>query len=224
MPPASGAAWRGDGVTAQPQPPPKRGRPPSLSVDAIAEAAARLAVPVGLAGVSMRALAAEIGVPVMTIYNYVPNRDALRRITADWVLRSVAVPPPEAGSWESRLKTLERDVRCALNRFPGVVLERGDSVEGERLAEGVLSILADAGFDPPAATLAFAALFTFMVGQIDADIEAGGPGGPAASAVSAAASATGLTSDDIFDFGFDALIEGLKAKLQRPKRRPRSFS
>ena len=36
-----------------------------------------LASSVRLENVSMRALAHELGVPVMTIYNYVANKDAL---------------------------------------------------------------------------------------------------------------------------------------------------
>src|SRR4029079_15342779 len=97
---------------------------------------------------------------------------------------------------------------------PGLSLDRRDSAEGRRLAEGGLSILDDAGFTPEDAMLAFAALFTFMVGQIDIDVDVAGAGGPAAQAVQSAAEATHRSRDDIFEFGFDALIEGLKAKLE----------
>ena len=62
----------------------------------------------------MRALAQELGVPVMTIYNYVPNKDALYELVMNSVLRQVRVPPPEDGAWEERLKQLERDARSAL--------------------------------------------------------------------------------------------------------------
>ena len=165
----------------------------------------------------MRALAEELGVPVMTIYNYVANKDALYELVVNHVMGSVRIPEPDEGDWEERLKELERGARRAMGELPGLSLDRRDSAEGRRLAEGVMAILDDAGFTESEAMLAFAALFTFMVGQIDIDVDVAGRGGPAAQAVESAARVTGRSRDDIFEFGFDALIEGLKAKL-----RPRS--
>jgi len=176
----------------------------------------RLARSQRLERVSMRAVAAELGVPVMTIYNYVPNSEALHDLMAGSVLRRVRVPTPDEGTWEERLKQLERDARTALADFPGLSFDRSDSTEGARLAEGVMSILAGAGFSAADAALAFAALFTFMIGQLDVDVELAEAVGPAATAVLDAAAVTGMTPDEIYEFGFDAVIEGLKSKLRRP--------
>ncbi len=173
----------------------------------------RLAATVRLERLSMRALAQELGVPVMTIYNYVPNKEALHELVSNVVLASVRVPTPEEGTWEERLKLLERDARSALNRYPGLSLDRRGSAEAARLAEGVMSILASGGFGPTDASLAFATLFTFMVGQIDVDAAVDGAGGAAAEAVRFASAETGLSHDEIFDFGFDAVLEGLKRQL-----------
>lgn len=169
----------------------------------------------------MRQLAGELGVPVMTIYNYVPNKEALYDLVVSAVLRDVRIPSPDEGTWEERLKQLERDARSALAGFRGLSVDRGDSTEGGRLADGVMSILASAGFTPTEAALAFATLFTFMIGQIDVDVEIAEAGGPAAAAVQGAAQATRTTPDEIFEFGFDAVIEGLKVKLgpRPPKTR-----
>jgi len=172
-----------------------------------------LASSVRLENVSMRALAQELGVPVMTIYNYVANKDALHELVINHVLRPVRVPAPDAGTWEERLKQLERDARSAMAALPGLSLDRRGSAEGTRLAEGVMSILASAGFDDDDAAMAFAALFTFMLGQIDVDVDVIDQRGPAAEAVQSAADATQQSRDEVFEFGFDALIEGLKMKL-----------
>jgi AcrR family transcriptional regulator len=184
-----------------------------LTEEQIVESAVHLATLARLEDVSMRALAQDLGVPVMTIYNYVPNKEALYELVVNSVLGQVRVPAPEDGTWEERLKRLERDARSALASFPGLSLERRGSAEGTRLAEGVMSILASAGFTPADASLAFATLFTFMVGQIDIDVDVAGAGGQAAAAVQSAAQITNLSHDEIFEFGFDAVIEGLKAKL-----------
>jgi AcrR family transcriptional regulator len=171
----------------------------------------------------MRALAAELGVPVMTIYNYVPNKDALYDLVVNGVLRSVRVPLPDEGTWEEQLKQLERDARAAMGKFPGLSFDRrgSTSAEGARLAAGVMSILASAGFDDTEASLAFATLFTFMIGQIDVDIDVADTGGAAAAAIRSATSATKLSPDEVFEFGFDAVIEGLKSKLESRRSRPK---
>jgi AcrR family transcriptional regulator len=190
-----------------------------LSDDRIVEAALKLAETRGrLEDVSMRALAQELGVPVMTIYNYVPNREALNELITDYLLRPVCVPSPEDGSWEQRLRRLERDARSALGRYPGVSLDpRGaGAAEATRLAEGAMSILESAGFDANDASLAFSTLFTFMLGQIEMDAMY-------ASASSVAAlegfkREGDLSRDELFEFGFTAVLEGLKAVLPHSAR------
>lgn len=168
--------------------------------------------------VSMRQLAGELGVPVMTIYNYVPNKETLFDLVVSAALRDVRIPSPDEGTWEERLKQLERDARRALSKIPGLSLERGDSIERARLAEGVMSILADAGFSADEASLAFATLFTFMVGQINVDVEIAEGAGAVAAAIQGAAQVTRMTPDEIYEFGFDAVIEGLKVRLHAGTR------
>lgn len=163
----------------------------------------------------MRALAGELDVPVMTLYNYVPNRDALVRLVIDHVLRPVQIPAPESGTWDERLKQLMRDARAATRAYPGLSLERAgvESAEGLRLAAGVMAILADGGFDAQASARAFATLFTFMLGQIDLDVESTEVADTAAAMFRSVAAATGMSSDELFEFGFDAVIVGLRSKL-----------
>jgi AcrR family transcriptional regulator len=198
------------------RPPRRRGRPPSLDEERIVGAALGLVRSVGIDGVSMRALAKELGVPPMTIYHYVPSKDALRDLLVDHILRAISIPGPAEGTWEERLRTLERNVRLVLVAHPGLSgqLHDGASAEAIRLAEGVLSILADGGFSPEAAVLCFATLYTFMIGQIDLDAVAGAVvSSVAGSTLEGVTGASRLSRDELFEFGFDAVIEGLKAKL-----------
>jgi hypothetical protein len=62
-------------------------------------------------------------------------------------------------------------------------------------------------------------MFTFMIGQIDVDVEIAEKGGPAAAAVQNVSQVTDMTPDEIYEFGFDAVIEGLKARLGPRSRR-----
>ena len=111
---------------------------------------------------------------------------------------------------------MEREARRVLSRHPGVSaqLRDGGITEGARLAQGVLEILRDGGFSPDAAVLCFATIYTFMTGQIDLDSMAAAINDQSPrSNLEGVARLTQFTRDDLFEFGFDVLIAGLKLKL-----------
>jgi TetR/AcrR family transcriptional regulator, tetracycline repressor protein len=196
-----------------------RGRPPSLSEDEIVAAALRLTRELGLDNLSMRALARELGTPPMTIYHYVANKEALRDLVVTRILREIRVPAPDEGTWEERLKQLERDARRVLASHPGVSSQFGDggNAEAARLSDGVLAMLREGGFDPPAAVICFTTIYTFIRGQIVLD--AGTLGGSPHATLDGVTSSAPFSRDDLFEFGFDAIIDGLKSKFLPPKRR-----
>jgi AcrR family transcriptional regulator len=185
------------------------------------EAALELAGDSRLEDVSMRALANELRVPVMTVYNYIPSKRALHELVVKHVLRSVRIPPVEAGSWEERMRRLQTEVRHAIDRHPSLSLSRygGGGAEAARLAEGVLSILGSAGFAPNDAALAFTTLYTFMIGQIEVDVIARSRGGRPEATLARVTRSANRSRDKLFEFGLDAVIEGLNAKLLKPQRR-----
>lgn len=164
----------------------------------------------------MRALARELNTPPMTIYNYVPSKQALHTLVIDHILCEIRIPGPDEGTWDRRLRSLLSDARRVFADHPGVLAQLNDagSAESTRLAQGVLAILADGGFGPKASVLCFATLFTFMTGQIDLD-------GMSAAIVSRTPTATlesvtksaQFSRTELFEFGFDAIIEGLRLKL-----------
>jgi AcrR family transcriptional regulator len=186
-----------------------------LTNEQIVRAALRLAHGGHLEDVSMRALAKELGVPVMTIYNYVSSKEALFQLVLDQVLRPVQVPATNEGSWDERIRQLERAVRRQMAQYPGLSLSRYGraGAEATRLAEGVLSILDEGGFAPEDAARAFASLFTFMLGQIEVDALASDTRGLPEPTLAKATQATDLSPDALFEFGFDALIDGLRRML-----------
>ena len=161
----------------------------------------------------MRSLANELGVPVMTIYNYVSSKEALNELVVDHALRPVEVPPPEEGSWEERMRRLQRDARGAMRQHPGLSFSRhgGGSREAMRLAEGAMSILHAGGFAPDEASTAFATLFTFMLGQIELDVLSDSMGGEAT--FEGVTSAADRSRDELFEIGLDTVIAGINLNV-----------
>ena len=83
---------------------------PGLDVDRIVTAAVALADRSGLAAVSMRALAAELGVGAMTLYTHVPGKGELVDLMLDSVLAEL-YPADDAllaGGWRERLEAMAR--------------------------------------------------------------------------------------------------------------------
>ena len=183
----------------------RRGRPPSLTEEQIAEAAIELSNQVGFEALTMRGLATELGVPVMTIYNYVPNKNALFDLISDHLLRPIPIPSADSGSWDERMRALQRSTRAVVGRHIGLRFGTGvgQSAEAARLAEGAMAILSDGGFTPEQADLAFAVVFTFMLGQIELDalMNTGDSIIPSAG------------RDATFEFALDVMLEGLTRRF-----------
>ncbi len=173
---------------------------------------------VGLDNLSMRALARELNVPPMTIYHYAPSREYLHALVVDDILSEIRVPSPDEGDWEERLRKLHSDARRVFADHPGVSAHLGDggSIEGARLADGVLEMLAEGGFSPEDAVVCFATLFTFMTGQIDLDAMSHFvKDGVSTATLDNVTSSARFSREELFELGYDAVMEGLKRKFLR---------
>jgi AcrR family transcriptional regulator len=102
--------WRTDERSA-------RGRPPTLTVDAIVAAAVELADGSGLAALSMRALAERLGAGTMSLYTHLPGKAELIDLMLDTVLSEIARPAPE-GAWRPRLEHVARENLALYHRHP----------------------------------------------------------------------------------------------------------
>ncbi|MFI5624194.1 TetR/AcrR family transcriptional regulator [Nocardioides sp. NPDC051685] len=83
--------WRHRAAVRE-EPKAKRGPKRGVSVDEIVDTAIDLADAEGLAAVTMRAIAQRFGLGAMTLYSYVPNRDALLVLMADQVTGRTELP------------------------------------------------------------------------------------------------------------------------------------
>lgn len=142
----------------------------ALSREKVLDAALRLAGEHGLAGLSMRKLAADVGVEAMSLYNHVANKgDLLDGLTAR-VFESV--PLPGAGPWDERLRALTHGLYTAFSRHPVVVRALATDAANPRSAgalkfiDAMFSALLDAGFDERGAARGYRSLIGLVFGAV----------------------------------------------------------
>ncbi|MFF4597123.1 TetR/AcrR family transcriptional regulator C-terminal domain-containing protein [Amycolatopsis sp. CA-161197] len=133
----------------------------------------------GMGALSMRKLAARLGVEAMSLYNHVKNKgDLLDGLTAR-VFESVPLPVP-SWSWETRVRRLAEGLYTAFTRHPAVVRalaaeEANPRSPGAlRVIDALLGALLDAGLDEAAAARGYRSLMGLTFGAALADSVAGG--------------------------------------------------
>ncbi|WP_378732002.1 TetR/AcrR family transcriptional regulator C-terminal domain-containing protein [Nocardia brasiliensis] len=108
-----GLLWRHE----LPPRPGGRGPKQTVSVDAVVDAAVALADREGYAKVSIRAVAAELGLRPMSLYTYVPSKDALTVLMVDAVADEDAPISPHLPVRE-RMAGIGRQARAELIAHP----------------------------------------------------------------------------------------------------------
>ena len=188
-----------------------------LGREEIVAGAIRVTKAVGLDHLTMRALAAELGVTPMALYHHVPNKDALLQLVADAVIGEIDVPPPDVGPWDVRLAVLARDLRARVSAFPGVgayLLGSDVLTPGYRRARDQLGGDARVGrFLEPRRHAR-----VHGIPQLPARTPLGGSEPARSTPRQAAGQRAGtpeppgarLPADDYFDYGLAALLRGLR--------------
>ncbi|MFC3386220.1 TetR/AcrR family transcriptional regulator [Couchioplanes azureus] len=87
-------------------------------MDGIVGAAIDLADAEGLAALSMRRVAEQIGVGTMSLYTYVPGKAELIDLMLDTVYGETAKPAEQAGGWRARLEQVARENWNLYRRHP----------------------------------------------------------------------------------------------------------
>jgi AcrR family transcriptional regulator len=146
-----------------------------LTCDKVLDAALTLVDTEGVAALSMRRLGAALGVEAMTLYHYVPNKDALldglvERLLA---LTRAGLPTPVPGAplepWPVWVRRFAHALRAALLAHPGVlplVAARPVRSPGAlRSTECWLAVLREAGLPPSRAMDVVDAVSSFTIGH-----------------------------------------------------------
>ena len=153
-----------------------------LSREKVLDAALQLADRHGLGGLSMRKLAAELGVEAMSLYNHVANKADLLDGMAGRVFEGIALPDPGL-PWEERLRALACGAFAAFTAHPEVVQALAAdqanprSIGALRFIDAVLAALLDAGIDERTAARRYRSLFGLLFGSVlvgSVDLTGGG--------------------------------------------------
>ena len=191
----------------------------------------------GLEALSMRKLAAKVGVEAMSLYNYVANKDDLYDGLVELVLGEVDLPL--AGTpWRAAMATRASSLRAVLLRHPGaaVLVDSCVTMTATRLrhADRVIGWMRSAGFTVTQSYRAFITLDSYIDGFTLQELSwprpdrakgaadtAPPPAFPAdafphfAAAIAqvmseAGANGLGEAYDAEFDFGLTLILDGLE--------------
>ena len=145
-------------------------RPRSLQPDRLAAAAVAVIDRAGLAGLTMRSAAQELGMSTMALYRYVADRDELELLVCEWLLRDLDTDPPGDPIWTTNLQTLCDRVRRPLAAHPQAVplliANRQRCRTVLRWTETVLGVLTAAGFDDADRVIALRGLVAYLYGAL----------------------------------------------------------
>ncbi|MEU5388634.1 TetR/AcrR family transcriptional regulator [Kitasatospora cineracea] len=218
----------------------------ALTRACIAAAALRVLARDGLAGLSMRKVAAEVGVKAASLYWHVRNKEELLDLLNDALVAGAEIPP-RTGDWRAQYLEYGR-------RYRALLLATRDAarIVAGRLATGphILAVLEDqldrlrgAGFTDADAAMASYLLSAYVQGfvlqeqsPLSAAEAAGATRGEVARAagevfrtlpaethpnlVALAADLTDPDMDARFEFGLHRLADGLATLLPTPRQTP----
>ncbi|MEK0100206.1 TetR/AcrR family transcriptional regulator [Streptomyces sp. NPDC056002] len=208
-----------------------RPRKPLLSRDRIVTAALSLVDAEGLAAVSTRRLAAELGVSGPSLYNHFRTKDQILEAVADAVSAQVDLSmfdPADGRDWRTSLHDWAVSYRAALLAHPNIVpvLAQGPGRRpaGLRLADAVFGSMVDAGWPPAQATsigalmryfVTGSALGSFAGGFVDDETAYDPADYPHLGQAHLLADRQELIDERAFETGLRALLDGLTQQYEQ---------
>ena len=214
----------------------RTGRPRSgeetLTRERVLASGLKLADEEGMESLSMRRLAAELGVDPMAIYYHVPNKEELVSGLVEKMFSEMRVPTGEGEDWKERVRYFARAYRELARAHPNLVRHLvSGSASGATLEAGepLYAALEAAGFSPRvvvrAADLVVDYVNGFALAEVSGSLgEAGDRRGllellderpeervPAMRRAFGALAADDLAVD--FEFGLDTILDGLRSRL-----------
>ncbi|MCM2576696.1 TetR/AcrR family transcriptional regulator C-terminal domain-containing protein [Streptomyces meridianus] len=140
-----------------------------LTLDRIVRTAVEIADTEGLSALSMRGVAARLGVAAMSPYRYVPSKDDLVLLMADAAFGEETYPADAPEGWRSRIELAARTLWTLYRRHPWLAqlgsLSRPLLVPNlMRHGERMLSALDGHGLDPTTLFDAYVLIYSHVQG------------------------------------------------------------
>ena len=212
------------------------GQRAGLSRGPVLEAARRIAEEEGLDRLTMRRLAAELGVMPNALYTYFPHKEALLDALLNDLLAGVEAGDPGEDDWRDNLVRVMDSSRRLLLAHPELasafIARPGLGPNAVRLGEVSLELLRRAGLDGQRAVEALRVLLVYSLGfaAFQAPRLQGDPGARSARAEAAyaglpedrfprmhglAGGLAGPTTDRQFLTGLRWLLDGIEAEARQ---------
>ena len=122
----------------------------------------------GVDALSMRALAARLGVVPGALYRHVRSKEQLRDLVVDGVLAEIDCQADHSLTWTEQVKMLAHRLRAVLEDHPGIagLLKTRDPLgpHSLALAEAFLAPLQSAGLPEQETALAFSLIYDYTLG------------------------------------------------------------
>lgn len=203
---------------------------PLLSRDNAVATATRMLDQQGAAALTMRGLAREMGVPLMSLYRHVSSRDDLEAAIVERLMASIP-RQPRSRSWDTAIRRWAGAYRAMVRRHPNaapLLASRPAAAYGARAddAEDMLAALIHAGLTPDQARVRMRAALVTITGfcntqaQAEQVDEASLPEPPAHDYPNLAALVDDVRSrrhgDRVFHAMVDSVIAGLEEAIPAP--------
>lgn len=166
---------------------------------------------------TIRSLAASLGVAPMTLYRHVNNKDDLLDEVADRLLEEVWEPAARRENWRAWVAESARRLRDLLTSQPAVlyVYLRHPVASPAAMARmhASVAVLTDAGFGKGSAEKAYASVHTYTVGfaALEASRARWAPAIEIKSSAQRQLSA--ITSPKQFSYGLEMLLNGIQRQM-----------
>ncbi len=148
-------------------PVPKNGRRPRLNRERVLLGAVAVADSGGVASLTIRSLAAELGVKPMSVYHHVANKDEILDAIVDMVFSEIELPAL-GGDWQLEMRRRADSTRKALRRHPWAIglLESRTRPGPATLKhhDAVIGVLRGAGFSLEMTAHAYALIDAYVYG------------------------------------------------------------
>lgn len=182
----------------------------------------------GVESVTMRRVAAELGVSAMGLYHHVSDKQALLALVADDVMGSVDFPGPETGPWYERIRQNMLWVHNEVSRYPGLGFYIWGAnglypsyPRGYRQICVAFNMLLEAGFDDREAMSALHVLSAYEGGHFMVEHKAHSDQKRPPESVALPDDAgtylsslpESFSSMEIYQQGLDTILSGLRAQL-----------